>query len=118
MYRGTHCCLAIHFEEILSSFVLNVFLWVLSIIKWSKLASYLHNTNVWGNLLYKFGYLTTGVTIYRVNPYCLAINSEAIPSSVVLNVFLSYFALSNGPYSHVICIALLFGVIFGQNLGI
>jgi hypothetical protein len=32
--------------------------------------------------------------------------------------FCGYFALSNGPNWEVICIIPIFGVIFGQNLGI
>jgi hypothetical protein len=51
-------CLAIHFEEIPSCMVLNVFLWLLCIIKWSKFGSYLHNTNIWHHFWSKFGYLT------------------------------------------------------------
>ncbi len=84
-----------------------------------------------------------GVTIYRVTPYCLTINFEEIPSCFVLKgsklgsivmilifrvifghhalsrlYFCGYFALSNGPNWEVICIIQIFGVIFGQNLGI
>jgi hypothetical protein len=47
IYRVTPHCFAIIFEEIPSCFVLNVFLWLLCIVKWSKLGSYLHNTNIW-----------------------------------------------------------------------
>jgi hypothetical protein len=79
-YRGTLHWLAIHFDEILSCFVPNVFLWIFCIIKWSKLGSYLHNTNIWHHLWSKFG--------YRVTPYCSAINFAKIPSCFVLNVFL------------------------------
>jgi hypothetical protein len=58
IYSDTPYCLAIHFEEIPSCLVLNVFLWLLCIIKWSKLGSYLHNTNIWHHFWSKFGYLT------------------------------------------------------------
>jgi hypothetical protein len=68
IYRVTPYCLAINFEEISSYFVLNVFLWLLCIIKWSKLVNYLHNTNIWGHFWSKFVYLNPGVTIYRVTP--------------------------------------------------
>jgi hypothetical protein len=88
IYRVTPHCFAINFEEIPSCFVLNVFLWLLCITKWSKLGSYLHNTNIWGHFWSQFGYLTPGVTIYRVIPHCFAINFEEIPSCFVLNVFL------------------------------
>jgi hypothetical protein len=49
MYRVTPHCFAINFEEIPSFFILNVYLWLLCIIKWSKLGSYLDNTNIWGH---------------------------------------------------------------------
>ena len=58
IYRVTPHCFAINFEEIPSCFVLNVFLWLLCIIKWSKLGSYLHNTNIWVHFWSKIGYLT------------------------------------------------------------
>jgi hypothetical protein len=88
LYMVTPYCLVINFEEIPSCFVLNVFLWLPSIIKWSKLGSYLHNTNIWGNFLSTFGHLTPLVTIYRVTPYWLAIHFEEIQSCFVLNVLL------------------------------
>jgi hypothetical protein len=59
IYRVNPYCLAINFEEMPSCFVLNVFLWLLCIIKWSKLGSYLRNTNIWRHLWSEFGYLTT-----------------------------------------------------------
>jgi hypothetical protein len=52
------------------------------------------------------------------SPHCFAINFEEIPSCFVLNVFCGYFELSNGPNWDVIWIIPIFGVIFGQNLGI
>jgi hypothetical protein len=58
IYRVNPQCFAINFEEIPSCFVMNVFLWLLCIIKWSKLGIYLHNTNILGNFWSKFGYLT------------------------------------------------------------
>ena len=59
-----------------------------------------------------------GVIIYRVIPYYLVLHFEEIPSCFVLNVFWGYFALINGPNCEVIWIIPLFGVIFGENLGI
>jgi hypothetical protein len=88
IYNVTPYCLAINFEEIPSYFVLNVFLWLFCIIRWSKLCSYLHNTNIWGHFGQNWGIWLPGVTIYRLNPHCFAINFEEIPSSFVLNVFL------------------------------
>ena len=61
IYRVTPYSLAIHFEEIPSCFVLNELLWLLW-IKWSKLGSYLHNTNIWGN----FGQ-NVGIGLYCSN---------------------------------------------------
>ncbi len=59
IYRGTPHCLAITFEEILSWFILTVFLWLLCIINWSKLESYCYNTNIWAHFFTKFGYFTS-----------------------------------------------------------
>ncbi len=58
------------------------------------------------------------MTIHGLTPYCLAINFEEILSCFVLNVFCGYFALSNGPNREIIDIIPIFGVIFGQNVGI
>ncbi len=58
--------------------------------------------------------------MYRVTPgtpHCYAINFEEIALCFVLNVYLCFFALSNGPNREVIWIIPLFGVIFGQNGG-
>jgi hypothetical protein len=51
----TTCCFAMNFEEIVSLFVLNVFLWLFSIIKMLKLGSYLHNTYVCGHFCQNWG---------------------------------------------------------------
>jgi hypothetical protein len=40
-------CCAISFEEIPHSFVLNVYLWLLCIIKWSKSGRYFNTINIW-----------------------------------------------------------------------
>jgi hypothetical protein len=119
MYGVTPYCLAIHFEEILSCFLLNVFLGLLCIIKWSKLGSNWHNTNIWGHFWSQFGYLTTprGDDVWGT-PYCLAINFEEIPSCFVLNAFLWLLCIINWSklisYWHNTNIL----AIFGQNLGI
>jgi hypothetical protein len=84
IYRVTPNCFAINFEQIPSCSVLNVFLWLFCIIKWSKLGSYLHNTNIWGHFWSKCGYLTPRVTIYMVTPHCFAINFEEMSSCFVL----------------------------------
>ena len=65
--------------------------------------------------------------IYRQNPFtwhlaalCLVLHFEEMSSCFLLNVFWGYFALIiiNGPNCEVICIIPIFGVIFGENLGI
>jgi hypothetical protein len=93
IYRVNPYCVAINFEEISSCFVRNVFLWLLCIIKLFKLGSYLHNPHIWHSFWSKFGYLTLGVTIYRVTSYYFAINFEKIPSCLVLNVFIWLFCI-------------------------
>ena len=51
-------CFDINFGDLSSCVVLNVFLWLLCIIKWAKWGSYLHSTCIWGRFWSKFGYLT------------------------------------------------------------
>ena len=55
--------------------------------------------------------------IYGVPPSCYAINDEDIVSRFNLNVFCSYFFLSNGTDNEDFSIISVFGVIFGQNFG-
>ncbi len=57
IHRVTPYCLAITFEEILSWFILTVFLWLLCIINWSKLESYCDNTIIWGHFVPRVVYL-------------------------------------------------------------
>ncbi len=52
-YRVTPYCVSINVADIPSCFVLNVFFVLLYITKWSELGSYLHNTNICGNLTYR-----------------------------------------------------------------
>jgi hypothetical protein len=99
-------------------------LWLLFIIKWSKLGSYLHNTNIWHHYWSNFGHLTPGpgVTIYMFNPYCVAIHFEEISSCFVLNVFLWLFCIIKlsklGGYLHNIHIWHNFWSKFGYFLKI
>ena len=58
IYRVNYHCFAIHFEEIPSYVVLNVFLWLLYTIEWAKLGSYLNVTYIWDRFWSKFGNLT------------------------------------------------------------
>ncbi len=88
LYNVTTCYLAINFEEILSCFVLNVFLWLFCVIERSKLGIYLHNTDFWVIFGENLGIWPPGVTIYWVTPHCLDINFEEILSCFVLNVCL------------------------------
>jgi hypothetical protein len=118
IYRVTPHCFAIHFEEIPSCFVLNVFLLLLCIIKWSTLGSYFHNTNIWGHFSSTFWYLTPGVTIYRVTPTVLQLILKKCHHALSWMYYCGYFALTNGPNWEVIWIIPIFGVIFCQNLGI
>jgi hypothetical protein len=120
IYRVTPHCFAINFEEIPSCFVLNVFLWLLCIIKCSKLQIYLHNSNIWPHFWSIFGYLTPGVTIYRGTPHTVLqlILKKYHDHALCWMYFCGYFALANAPNCDVICILPIFGVIFRQNLGI
>ncbi len=84
MYRVTCHCYAINFDEIPPCFVVNVYLWLLCIIKWSKLGRYQY---LW-SFLVKFG-VSTELSIYRITPVnCFVINFEEITSYFALNVFL------------------------------
>jgi hypothetical protein len=111
-YWVTLHCLAIHFDEIISWFVPNVFLWICCIIKWSKLGIYLHYTNIWHHLWSIFGYLTPGVTIYRV-PLLFAHSFWKNPIMICpkcIFVVTYVIALWNGSNWEVICIIPIFGI--------
>ena len=109
MYRVTPHCYAINFEEIPSYFVLNVYLMLFCIIKWSKYGSSFDNSNIWGLSWSKCGYLTPGVSISRGTPHCYAINFEEIPSCFVLNVVLWLLCIIKWSNSEVIWIIPIFG---------
>ena len=91
IYVTPHC-FTIKFEEAPSCFVLNAFLWLLCITKWSKLESSWNNTNIWDTFFVNLGIWVPlrppRVTVYRVNPYYSVINFVEKPSSLGLNVFL------------------------------
>jgi hypothetical protein len=53
LYYVTTCYLAMHFEEILTCFVINMLMCIFCIIKRSKLARYGHNTTIWGHFFVK-----------------------------------------------------------------
>ena len=74
IYRVTPYCSDINFVEIPSGFGLNIFLWLLSIIKWSKLGSDLHKTNIWVVFCQILGTWHTQMTLYRATPNCSVIN--------------------------------------------
>ena len=57
-----------------------------------------------------------GVCMYRVTPHCYAINFEEITLSWMY--ICDCFALSNGSNREVLWIIPIFGVLFGQNMGI
>ena len=56
--------------------------------------------------------------IYRVPPNYYAIDIEDIVSRFNLIVFCGYYVLPNGPNWEDFSIISVFGVIFGQNLGV
>jgi hypothetical protein len=105
--------LQLNFEEIPSCFVLNVFLWLLCIIKCSKLGSYLNNTNIWGHFWSKFGYLThcsaLGWPYIWVAPIVLQLILNKYHHDLPWMYFCGYCALSNGPNWEVIGIIPIFG---------
>ena len=74
--------------------------------KWSKLGSYLHDTNIWVIFL-----SPQGDPIYGYS-YCSVNNFVELPSYFGLNVLLK---LSKGPNSGGFCIITVFGVIFGKK---
>ncbi len=93
IYRVIRYCLAINIEELLPCFVLNVFC-----------AYFVHSNRpnwefidiilIFGVILgQNLGIWPPGVTIYRVTPYCLAINIEELLSCFVLKKFCGYFTL-------------------------
>ena len=85
----------INFKEIPSCVVLNVCLWLLCIIKWTKLGSYLHYTYIWDHLLSKFGNLTP-YGAHRINP-------------TVLRLILK-------KYNHILCPVCIFLVTFYDQM--
>ena len=113
----THHCFAINLEEISSCYVLNVYLWLLWTIKWSK------REVIWITSIFEVtfgqnvGIWAPGVSMYRVTPHCYAINFEGIPSYFVLMYICGYSALSNGPNREVRWIIPILGVIFWLKYG-
>ena len=93
--RGALYCFFINFKEIPSCVVLNVCLWLLCIIKWTKLRSYLHYTYIWDHLLSKFGNLTP-YDAHRINP-------------TVLRLILK-------KYNHILCPVCIFVVTFYDQM--
>ena len=100
----------IHFEEILSCFVLTVFL-----VKLSKRGSYLHNTNIWVIFYQNLGIWppAIGVTLH-----CLLIISKKSHHDLSWMYVCGYFGWSNESNYEVICIVSIFGMICCQNMGI
>ena len=92
-------------------------LWLLCVIKWAKILSYLHNTYIWGIFWSKFGYLNPEDDhTEEYSPFILKKSHHVLPWMC----FCSYVAWSNGSKCEVICISILpiFRVIAGKNLGI
>jgi hypothetical protein len=104
--------------EILTCFVINVSLWIFCTIKRSTLGSYWHNTIIWGHFWSQYGYLTPRgdpILCYHLL-FCHWFwrNTNLLCHECIFG----YFAFSNGPDWEDIWIIPIFGVIFGQNLGI
>ena len=102
-------CFANNFEEIPSWFVMNVCLWLLWMIKWVKLWSYLHSINIWDDLLSKYGYLTPRG--YHTKGYSLLFCHSFLINPIMLCPECIFVVTL-----HVICIIPMGEVIFGQSL--
>ena len=102
-------CFDNNFEEIPSWFVMNVCLWLLWMIKWVKLWSYLHSINIWDDLLSKYEYLTPRG--YHTQGYSLLFCHSFLRNPIMLcPECICVVTL------HVICIIPMGEVIFGQSL--
>jgi len=115
MYRVTPHCYAINFEDIPSCFVLNVCLWLFSIIKWFKQGSSLDNTNIWGTFWSKYGYLTPwGAHISGYPPlFCHLFWRNSITIRVKCDIFdISYLWKVRNVKKR------LFWLFFGRKLGV
>ena len=114
--RGLHVqgypqCYAINFEELTPCFVLNVYLRLFCIIKWSKQGSSMDNINIWCRFWSKCVFLTPRGLHVQGYPHCYAINFEEIPSCFVVNVYLWLLCIIKWSKSEVIWIIPIFGVI-------
>jgi hypothetical protein len=108
MYRVTLHYFAIHFEEIPSCFVLNVFNSNLALPNGS-IGEFICLLPIFGDIFGQILFIwPPGMPLYRVTPHCLALDVEEILSWFVLNVFCGYFVLSNGSNWEVICIIPIF----------
>ncbi len=118
LYSVTTISLAINLKEIPSYVVQHIFVWLFYIIKGSKLGSYLHITNIWGNFRSKFCYLTPRGGNFMVSPPAVwQLMVEKYYHTLPRIYFCGYFISSKGPNWEVICILPIFEVVFGQNLG-
>jgi hypothetical protein len=79
--------------------------------------TYIQDKTWW--YFFKINYKTVGVTIYMVTPGGKYQDfDQKWPKYWSWMYFCGYFALSNVPNWEVICIIPIFGIIFGQHLGI
>jgi hypothetical protein len=105
----------IHFEEIGSCFVLNVFCGYFVLLNgpnWEVI----RRIPILGLFLVKIVVFNHArVTLYSVTTCHLAINCE---DTLPYMYFFGYFVVSKCPNWEIICIIPIFGVIFGPNLGI
>ena len=93
MYKVNPNCYAINFEGIPSYFVQNAYLWLLSN---SPNREVLWITPIlWVIVVQNMAIGPPGAPIYRVTPYCFAINFEEIVSCFVLDMnFMIFFERS------------------------
>jgi hypothetical protein len=97
IYQGTLYCLAIHLEEISSCFVLNVFLWLLCITKWSKLGSICIIPLFVVIFGQNFGIWPPGCPYIGLPPTVLQLILKKYHHALSWMYFCGYFALPNGP---------------------
>ena len=88
IYRVPLNCYAVDYEDIASRFTLNVFFGYFVLSNDPNWEDFLHDINIWGHFLPKFGFLTPGAPIYSVPLNCYAAEYEDIASRFILNVFL------------------------------